>query len=81
TDDDLLLLAGLEGEGGWWARIHAAGVPPECTDALRGGVARLRVWLALAPQRPVHDLIDHIYDAGEVRRRYAEAAPAAVREQ
>lgn len=81
TDDDLLLLAGLEGEGGWWARIHATGVPPACSDALRGGVARLRAWLALAPQRPVHDLIDHIYDAGEVRRRYAEAAPAAIREQ
>ncbi|WP_454764286.1 UvrD-helicase domain-containing protein [Cupriavidus campinensis] len=81
TDDDLILLAGLEGEGGWWARIGAAGLPDDCSDALRGGVARLRGWLALAPRRPVHDLIDHIYDAGEVRRRYAEAAPAAIREQ
>ncbi|RZT41797.1 UvrD-helicase domain-containing protein [Cupriavidus agavae] len=81
TDDDLLLLAGLEGEGGWWARIVAAGLPEHGSDALRHGVARLRQWLALAPHRPVHDLIDHIYHQGEVRRRYAEAAPSAIREQ
>lgn len=81
TDDDLTLLAGIEGEGGWWARIGASGVPESCSDAVRGGVARLRGWLALAPHRPVHDLIDHIYDVGEVRRRYAEAAPTEIREQ
>jgi ATP-dependent helicase/nuclease subunit A len=29
----------------------------------------------------VHDLIDQIYHQGELRRRYAEAAPAAIRDQ
>ncbi|MCA3206777.1 UvrD-helicase domain-containing protein [Cupriavidus sp.] len=80
TDDDLILLASMEGEGGWWARI-AGGLPENVSDALRTGIARLRAWLALAPHRPVHDLIDHIYHQGEVRRRYAEAAPSAIREQ
>ncbi|MGO4306015.1 UvrD-helicase domain-containing protein [Cupriavidus sp. RAF12] len=81
TDDDLILLAGMEGEGGWWARIETVGLPANVSDALRSGVGRLRAWLALAPHRPVHDLIDQIYHHGEVRRRYAEAAPAAIREQ
>ncbi|AZG14104.1 UvrD-helicase domain-containing protein [Cupriavidus pauculus] len=81
TDDDLLRLASMEGEGGWWARIGEQGLPPDTSDALRGGIARLAAWLALAPHRPVHDLIDHIYHHGEVRRRYAEAAPSAIREQ
>ncbi|WP_066734363.1 exodeoxyribonuclease V subunit beta [Cupriavidus sp. D384] len=80
TDDDLILLASIEGEGGWWSRI-ASGLPEHVSDALRSGIARLRAWLALAPHKPVHDLIDHIYHHGEVRRRYAEAAPSAIREQ
>ncbi|AVA36220.1 ATP-dependent helicase/nuclease subunit A [Cupriavidus metallidurans] len=81
TDDDLVLLAMMEGEGGWWARIEALGLPERVSDSLRTGVARLRGWLALAPHKPVHDLVDQIYHQGEVRRRYAEAAPAAIREQ
>lgn len=81
TDDDLVLLAAMEGEGGWWSRIEAAGLPEPISDAVRAGIARLKGWLALAPHRPVHDLIDHIYHQGEVRRRYAEAAPSAIRDQ
>lgn len=81
SDDDLVALAQQPGEGGWWARLQAGGVPEGASAALGEGVARLRGWLAIAPQRPVHDLIDHIYHSGEVRRRYAEAAPASIREQ
>jgi len=81
TDDDLALLAAMEGEGGWWARMEALGLPEPVSDGLRTGIARLRAWLAAAPHKPVHDLIDQIYHQGELRRRYAEAAPAAIREQ
>ncbi|GAA0845551.1 UvrD-helicase domain-containing protein [Cupriavidus pauculus] len=81
TDDDLIALASMEGEGGWWARIEAGGLPADVSLPLRAGVQRLREWLALAPHKPVHDLIDHIYYQGEVRRRYAQAAPSAIREQ
>ncbi|WP_455282938.1 UvrD-helicase domain-containing protein [Cupriavidus necator] len=81
TDDDLLALAQVEGEGGWWARIEAGGLPAHVSDALREGVQRLRQWLRIAPHRPVHDLIDQIFHGGEVRRRYAEAAPPDIREQ
>ncbi|WP_354685586.1 UvrD-helicase domain-containing protein [Cupriavidus necator] len=81
TDDDLVALAQMEGEGGWWARIEAGGLPEHVSDALREGVQRLRQWLRIAPHQPVHDLIDQIFHGGEVRRRYAEAAPPDIREQ
>lgn len=81
SDDDLIDLAEMEGEGGWWARIESGGLPSHVSDAVRDGVARLRGWLALAPHKPVHDLIDRIYHQGDIRRRYAEAAPSAIREQ
>ncbi len=81
TDDDLLALARIEGEGSWWARIESGGLPGHVSDALREGVQRLRQWLRVAPHQPVHDLIDQIFHGGEVRRRYAEAAPPDIREQ
>jgi len=81
SDIDLMALAQQPGEGGWWARLQAGGVPECASTPLRDGVARLRGWLEIAPHRPVHDLIDHLYHSGEVRRRYAEAAPASIREQ
>jgi len=81
SDADLIALARMEGEGGWWARVAAQGVPAACSPALGEGVERLRRWLEIAPRWPVHDLMDRIYHEGEVRRRYAEAAPTEIREQ
>ncbi len=85
TDEDLVAIArmaqGREPRPGWWACLRDEGLPGFSSPALRDGVARLRHWLEVAPHRPVHDLIDHIYHGGEVRRRYAEAAPAEIRDQ
>ncbi len=38
-------------------------------------------WLELAGVLPVHDLLDRVYFEGDVRRRYAAAAPAALHAQ
>jgi len=85
TDEDLIAIAqqvqAQEPRPGWWACLRGQGLPEFASAALRDGVARLRHWLEVAPHRPVHDLIDHIYHGGEVRRRYAEAAPADIRDQ
>ncbi|WP_420998538.1 UvrD-helicase domain-containing protein [Cupriavidus sp. 30B13] len=85
TDEDLIAIAqrvqAQEPRPGWWACLREQGLPEFASAALRDGVARLRHWLEVAPHRPVHDLIDHIYHGGEVRRRYAEAAPAEIRDQ
>ncbi|MCT9114636.1 UvrD-helicase domain-containing protein [Cupriavidus gilardii] len=80
-DDDLIAIAQLAGKRRWWPTLSAGELPQQVSPALREGLARLRRWLEIAPHRPVHDLIDHIYHSGEVRRRYAQAAPAEIREQ
>lgn len=81
TDRDLVAIARLAERGRWWPVLAARADVDGGSAALRDGVARLRGWLELAPHLPVHDLIDHIYHTGEVRRRYAESAPAEIREQ
>ncbi|MGO9444166.1 MAG: UvrD-helicase domain-containing protein [Thiobacillaceae bacterium] len=48
------------------------------SPTLRRAATLLKKWQALAGQLPVHDLLDQIYDAGEVRARYATAAPPAL---
>lgn len=80
-DEDLIAIAQLAGTRRWWPTLAAGECPEHASTALREGLARLRGWLEIAPHRPVHDLIDHIYHTGEVRRRYAQAAPAEIREQ
>ncbi len=80
-DDDLIGIAQLAGNRRWWPTLSAGECPQHASPALREGLVRLRGWLEIAPHRPVHDLIDHIYHTGEVRRRYAQAAPAEIREQ
>lgn len=86
-DDDLLRLAqavdALRADGlpraGWWDALQqlATGDEPLWTHAQQ----QLSAWLARAPMLPPHDLIDYLYASGDVRRRYAHAVPAALREQ
>ncbi|MBY4896217.1 exodeoxyribonuclease V subunit beta [Cupriavidus sp. AU9028] len=81
SDGDLAGIARLAGERRWWSVLESGALPESASAALRDAVPRLREWLHIAPHRAVHDLIDHIYHSGELRRRYAEAAPVEIREQ
>ncbi|WP_296225006.1 UvrD-helicase domain-containing protein [Ralstonia sp. UBA689] len=84
TDDDLIALA-QSGEGtpasAWWGRLIALAGHADTAPALRHAHRMLARWLAVAPTLPVHDLLDHIAYTGELKRRYAERAPAANRDQ
>ncbi|AJW45017.1 UvrD-helicase domain-containing protein [Ralstonia mannitolilytica] len=84
TNDDLIALAG-SGEGGggttWWDRLTTLAGRPDTASALVHAQRMLARWLAVAPTLPVHDLLDHIVYTGELKRRYAERAPAANRDQ
>lgn len=84
TNDDLITLAAA-GEGAtpptWWERLTALAARPETAPALLHAHRMLARWLAVAPTLPVHDLLDHIVYTGELKRRYAERAPAANRDQ
>ncbi len=92
-DDDLIRLAQTPGAT-WWGRLQslepcpaaaAGGGPGEGAAADEAPLARARRllahWHQLAGVLPVHDLLDRIYFEGDVRRRYAVAAPAALHAQ
>jgi ATP-dependent helicase/nuclease subunit A len=78
SDDDLIRLAATAGAS-WWERLQSLGddAPPALARAQR----LLGFWLDLAGVLPVHDLLDRIYHEGDVRRRYAAVAPAALHAQ
>jgi ATP-dependent helicase/nuclease subunit A len=84
TDDHLIALA-QAGEGTfaptWWERLIALAGQADAAPTLRHAHRMLARWLAVAPTLPVHDLLDHIVYTGELKRRYAERAPAANRDQ
>lgn len=83
SDDDLQQIA-TRPEATWWLRldaqaaVHRAG-RGALTTAPQRAARLLAEWLALAPTLPAHDLLDHIYDSGEVMARYRRAVPEARR--
>ncbi|MGE5714211.1 MAG: UvrD-helicase domain-containing protein, partial [Betaproteobacteria bacterium] len=78
TDDDLMRLASAPGAT-WWERLQ--GLEADASPALLRARQLLQWWLDLAGVLPVHDLLDRIYHEGDVRRRYAVVAPAALHAQ
>jgi ATP-dependent helicase/nuclease subunit A len=84
TNDDLIAIA-LSAEATsaptWWERLGMQAGHADAPPTLRHAHRMLSRWLAVAPTLPVHDLLDHIVYTGELKRRYAERAPAANRDQ
>jgi len=78
SDEDLVRLAATPGAS-WWDRLQSLG--DDASAALRRARRLLGDWRALAGVLPVHDLLDRIYHEGDVRRRYAAVAPAALHAQ
>jgi ATP-dependent helicase/nuclease subunit A len=78
SDDDLMQLAVAPGTS-WWERLQA--LPEPASAALLRARQLLQWWLDLAGVLPVHDLLDHIYFEGDVRRRYAAVAPGPLHAQ
>ena len=78
SDDDLMRLASAP-ESSWWERLQ--GLEADASPALLRARQLLQWWLDLAGVLPVHDLLDRIYHEGDVRRRYATVAPAALHAQ
>ncbi|MBI5451469.1 MAG: UvrD-helicase domain-containing protein [Gammaproteobacteria bacterium] len=72
SDDDLIRLAQLTTQqSAWLDALHTAD-----TVALQRAAALLDRWRRLAQQLPVHDLLDRIYNEGNVIDRYLAAFPA-----
>lgn len=82
SDDDLVHLAvSWQAHESWWVCLQRCAAQDGCSAVLVEAAGRLDAWRALAPRLPVHDLLDHIFFTGELKRRYAEVAPPVMREQ
>lgn len=78
TDEDLQRLATASGAT-WWRRLQVLGEAGG--ERLWRARQLLATWEKLAGELPVHDVLDRIYHDADVRRRYAEVAPAALHAQ
>ncbi|MGV8899365.1 MAG: UvrD-helicase domain-containing protein [Burkholderiaceae bacterium] len=80
-DADLIALA-QRSEHGWWERLQAAvSDDTGASEPLVRAERLLAHWLQVAPQLPVHDLLDVILHQGELIARTAQAAQPLVRSQ
>jgi len=70
TEDDLQQLARMAGQSSWWNCL-------EKTSAITTQRAHklLQQWRLLANHLPVHDLLDCIYEQGEVYKNYSAQCP------
>ncbi len=78
SDEDLLRLA-ARGEDSWVMRLAALAAAGEASPRLLRAARLIERWLPAAAHLPAHDLLDRIYDEGEVLARYRLAVPAARR--
>lgn len=68
----------------WWSVLQLAAKDEADTDwspALRDAAQRLANWRQLVQMLPPHDALDAIYHEGDVLARYAQAVPAAMRDE
>lgn len=79
SNDDLVLLAQSKGERLWRQRLAQTVDELPKDHSLTRAHCLLERWSAVADKIPTHDLLDKIYAEGNVRARYASAAPAHLR--
>ncbi|MES2562151.1 MAG: 3'-5' exonuclease, partial [Pseudomonadota bacterium] len=79
SDEDLMALAQTAGTS-WWQRLGTLASTQRASPALTRAHTLLARWLAHSDGLPVHDQLDRIYFEGDVMRRYATAAPEALRD-
>ena len=80
SHDDLRRLAQGDAELAWYERLLAFS-PVPADSALARAQRLLPRWRAAVDRVPVHDLLDRIYDEGDVLARYAAAVPTHLRER
>jgi ATP-dependent helicase/nuclease subunit A len=76
-ESDLALLSRLPGAS-WWERLQAAAGGPAPGAELARARGLLERWLPRVGILPVHDLLDAVIFEGELRARYAAAAPPSA---
>ncbi len=65
-------------DGTWWSRLVVLSESDQVSPRLARAARLLGEWLQAADRLPAHDLLDRIFDQGEVIARYRLAVPAAM---
>lgn len=78
ADEDLIALARVSGDAGWWLRLGSWVESGSSSAALTRAHNLLSGWIELAARLPVHDLLDRIYFEGELAERYQRVVPSAM---
>jgi ATP-dependent helicase/nuclease subunit A len=78
SDDDLLLLAQQE-KGNWYQRLLALRPSQPEQSPLARAAAQLEKWREFAGRLPIHDLLDRVFNEGNVLARYHAAFPEHLR--
>lgn len=74
TDNDLITLGKLPSQH-WIERLHKHAAESISESPLRRASQLLKQWRTLVDTLPVHDLLDRIFDQGDVLNRYQAAYP------
>ena len=75
TDEDLMRLATVPDELSWYERLLQTGANEPPDHPLARACRLLQRWGECADRIPVHDLLDRVYNEGNILARYASAAP------
>ncbi len=78
SDDDLSALASDSGALSWFKRLARMAADP-ARPRLARAANLLNAWSDAADKVPVHDLLDRIYNQGNILARYATATPTHLR--
>ena len=78
-DSDLIRLAQAGGSPSWIERLTGIALADATEEPLARARRLLARWDALVDRIPVHDLVDRIYNEGDVASRYQSAAPPHLR--
>lgn len=77
-DSTLQLISHLhrQNQKSWWEVLSICDVPD-----IKSAYSIIESWMKLSQKLPVHDLLDHIYADGDIRRKYAEISPVLERDR
>ncbi|MEN8170075.1 MAG: UvrD-helicase domain-containing protein [Pseudomonadota bacterium] len=79
TDEALMQLASMEKNSGNWYQRLATQAEHNTAHPLHHAWQQLSNWRELVGRLPIHDLLDRIYNEGNVLNRYQAACPPHLR--
>ncbi len=78
SDDDLIQLARCDQSNIWSEKLTYLTEQQNASPPLQRAADLLKRWRTLLGQLPIHDLLDRIYQEGNIIQRYQQAVPVTL---